>query len=394
MQIALARHPSTQRTWWNAQRAAAAVGSEESTYYPKIDAIGEARYRDPDAERTYTARLSLDLLLFDFGRRDAAVAAAKELLHQAAWQTDWNVQKVLLDVCEASYGVLHAQEVCEATHLSLEEAQKMCEAAEELNRAGLKPITDVFTSKASLARARMEESERKASLLTSLSQLAVNIGVEANTPISLQPIDTKAIFTRTTVLDELLAQAYAERADLQAKRAEYQATLFQAAKEDRAYMPEVSLFGEKEEALRRKKQGTPPSKNTSRSGASSFGVKVTIPLFVGFDSIYKTRQALSSANMTQAELLELQNEISQEVAAACYSLEAAQEMLPLAKEALDNRVKAYESAFERYKIGEATMAELHDAQEDVSAARIQYSDVKQEWLSAIAKLAYATGTRS
>src|SRR5262249_36920698 len=115
---ALQNHPATREAWWNAQRAAAVVGNAKSNYYPKLDLEAYATHgRDfkflngPDTNFTILgADILLSMMLYDFGETKASVKAAKNALIAAHWQTDASIQKVMIDVLENSYALLHAQE--------------------------------------------------------------------------------------------------------------------------------------------------------------------------------------------------------------------------------------------------------------------------------------------
>jgi outer membrane protein TolC len=47
---------------------------------------------------------------------------------------------------------------------------------------------------------------------------------------------------------------------------------------------------------------------------------------------------------------------------------------------------------EKYQAGKERITELSNAQLQLAEARVRYSDVKTKWLTALANLAYATGT--
>lgn len=106
--IALSNNPSTKEAWWNAQRAAALVGSAQSYFYPTVDvdsAVIHGRQfqfvNGPNVNFTsIKGDLILKMLLFDSGERKASVEAAKMALLSAGWQTDWAIQKVMLAVLE------------------------------------------------------------------------------------------------------------------------------------------------------------------------------------------------------------------------------------------------------------------------------------------------------
>lgn len=189
IEIALENHPETQKAWWIAQQSAAALGSAESAYYPELGLNATATHgRDfkfingPDTNYTIVgADLTLSMLLFDFGERKANVEAAKMALLAANWQTDWTLQKVMIRVIENAYSTLHVYETLQAALISLKDAEKMQNAAHELNRTGLTPISDVYTSQATLAQMQMDLAQQKALFDIQKGKLATSLGLPINT---------------------------------------------------------------------------------------------------------------------------------------------------------------------------------------------------------------------
>lgn len=389
--IALENHPSTKQAWWNAQRAAAFVGSAKSAYYPQLNLEGSIiNGRDfkfingPDVDYTIVgADLYLSMLLYDFGERSANVCAAKSALIAANWQVDWNIQRVMVQVLENAYSMLHAQETLQATHCSLGDAEKVMRTARELNRTGLTPISDVYTSQASFAQMKMDFAQQKALLDIQKGKLITSLGLSADTNIALAPIKQLPAPQKQQLTD-LISISYQQRADLMARQARLEETIFQEKSANAAYRPKVLFDG----------RGGANHAIHDKANAAQYQValRLEIPLFNGFEPMYNNRIAFTDTQIATEDLLGLQLEISMEVLTYSRSLEAAQEMLPDAEESLNNAQKAYESVLEKYKAGEERIAEVSNAQRQLAAARIRYSDVKTRWLISIANLAYATGT--
>lgn len=389
--IALENNPSTRQTWWNANRAASALGNAKSAYYPKIGLEANIKNgRDfkfingPDADYTIVgADLLLSLLLYDFGERRANIQAAKMSLLAANWQVDWNIQKVMIKVLENAYSTLHTQEVLLAARSSLEDAEKVLEAARELNRAGLTPVSDVYTTQATFSQMKMEVTHQKAQLAIQKGKLASSLGLSANVPLEMA--DLNAIQSPSNAqIDELTAIALRQRADLMAKQAQLSESLSILDKTRASYGPKVTLSG---------RAGANHALHDKASGAQyQIALNFEMPLFNGFETMYKNRMAYADTKISMEELAQLQLDISLEVLTSSFSLEAATQMLPDAEDNLKNSLKAYESVLEKYRAGKERIAEVSNAQRQLSAARVKYSDVKTRWLTSIANLAYATGT--
>ncbi len=391
--IALQNHPATKQTWWNANRAAAVVGTEKSAYYPKIGLAANAAHgRDfkfingPDT--TYTvigADLVLSMLLYDCGGQNANVNKAKSALQAAQWHMDWTLQKVMINVLENAYSTLHFQEVFQATCSSLDDAENVFQTAKELNRTGLAPVSDLFTSQAALSQMKMELSQLKASMDIQRGKLAASLGLPAT--ISLELADTalnpfQAI--EKPQVEELISLALQQRADLLSKQARLSESISQQDNTRASYKPKVFLTG---------RAGSNHAFHDKTDNCQyQISVNLEVPLFMGFESIYNNRIAYSETQITIEELSELQLNISLEVLAYSRTLEAYQEMLPEAEENLKNSTQAYKGVLDRYKAGKETIFSVSNAQRQLAAARIRYSDVKTQWLASMANLAYATGT--
>lgn len=235
--ISLQNHPLTKKAWWNARCASEAVGVAQSEYYPHLDVEGEVTHQKerkfingPDTEcTTYGADLVLSMMLYDFGKTRAAVESAKKRLQAASWDEEMSIQKVLVGVFGSAYEMLHAQEVYEESLLSLKETEKMFEAAQELNRVGLKPIFDVYSSKAHFIQAKMEVRAKKAALLMSEAQLLVSLGLQS-AQLTLLPVDINDV-PKKSKIDQLVEYSHKQRADLLSKQAAYEAALFDVEKE-------------------------------------------------------------------------------------------------------------------------------------------------------------------
>lgn len=389
--IALENHPSTKQAWWNAKRAAAALGSAKSSYYPSIGLQANAMHgRDfkfingPDTNYTILGTdVALSLILYDFGERSAATQAAKMSLLAANWQTEWSIQQVLVQVLENAYNTFHAREVYQAALISLRESEVVCDAARELNRAGLVPVTDVYTSQANLFHMKIEMARQKALLDIQMGKLAASLGLPPDTCLEIASIDQVPIPTQVEI-SALIDLAFKQRADLMAKQARLAETLVRQKQTSNSYGPKFVLGA---------RGGTDHAIHDKAHGAHyEVSVNFEFPLFTGFDAMYQKRMAFADSKISMEELAELELDISVEVLTHSRTLEAAQEILPDADEYLKNSIKAYEGVLEKYKAGKERMTELSIAQQQLAEARVRYSDVKTRWLVSLAQLAYSTGT--
>jgi outer membrane protein len=401
---ALENHPATKQAWWNANRAAAAVGSAKSACYPNIsfDAtlINGREFKfinGPNTSFTNVgANLYLSMLLYDFGERSANIDMAKYALCAANWQLDWDIQRVMVGVLENTYSTLYAQEVLQASRISLNEAEKVLNAAKELNRTGLTPKTDVYTAQAAFYQMKMDFAEQKASLDIQRGRLAASLGLPATTCFELAPIPDTMPCQQMEQVNILVDIAFQQRADLMAKQARLQESMLNKIKAGASFMPKIFLNGRggynKELQRSRFRDENGRRSNGNEGMQYDIALNFETPIFNGFDNIYQTRMAYADERISNEELIELQLNIALDVLTHSRNVLAAQEMLPDAAANLNNSQQAYEGVLEKYRAGKEGITEVSYAQQQLAAARIRYSDVKTRLLISIANLAYATGT--
>lgn len=391
--IALENQPATRQVWWNAKRAAAALESAKTDYYPTLDLDTSASHgrtfkfvNGPDTNYTILgADLVLSMMLYDFGQTRANVKAAKLALSAANWQTEWKIQEVLVDVLQNAYGMLHAQEVVQASVFSLEDAERMLNVAAELNRSGITPVSDLYLAKANYAQMKMTAAEKRSLRDIQHGKLAASLGLSPDAPIELAPLSAMA-FPQLQQTSELIAAALGQRKDLMAKQAKLSEAVAQKEKIRSLYRPRLSLSG----------TGGANHAVHDKANAMQYDVTATlrIPLFAGFDSIYQNRMAFADEQQSREELAQLELDIALEVLANSRELEAALELMPEADEYLKNSLKAYDAVIEIYQSGKEGITEVSQAQRQLADARVLYSDIQTRRFVALAKLAYSTGTLS
>ena len=389
--LALTHRPETKKSWWNAKRAAASLKLASSAYLPSANLSTQfANGRDfkflngPNVDYTIAeADLTLTLLLYDFGERDAQVEAAKMALTAANWQTDWTMQKVLVEVLTNAYTTLNSQEMLRAAETALEDAHNMFEIAKQLNQAGLTPITDVYTSRSQLVQAQMELIEKQNHLVIQKARLISSLGLQAEETLAIAPI-TDCPQQKVSELNQLLTLAQQKRADLLAKRARVAEMRALHLKTKRAYRPKLTLT-----------TGAGANyafKDQTNGGQYLIKLNFDVPLFDGFAHTYRNRLAYTDLKATIEELAEAEINLSFEVFSYYSNLQSLQKTLPLAEEGLKTSQLAYEGALKSYGAGKENIAVVSNALLQLAAARNRFSDVKTRLLVAAANLAFSTGT--
>lgn len=391
--IALSNNPETRTAWWAANRAAASADIAKSAYYPSVSFRGSfvngLDYRYINGQTTNYTTVSGDLLLsymlFDFGERRAACEAAQAALNAANWQSDWVLQKVIYNVIYNTYVFLNSQEQLTSRLASLEDAKLSLNAAIELQRAGLRSITDVYAIKATISDMEISLALQNAETEIAQGKLAASLGLDVDSHLTIEALpDPQPDGVMQTKSQQLIDAAKQKRSDLMAKRFEAQQKMAQQTRVGKACLPKLSVSGDT--GYRRFFEDKANGYNYN------VGLYLDIPIFNGFEQTYQKKAALSDAQLSEIEIERMELEVALEVLTYTHWFKAAQEILKLAQENLQNSIKTFNGVLDKYKAGTQSIFDLTAAQKQLAEARLKNGDAKSRWYRALAQLAYATGT--
>lgn len=389
--LALRNNPETKATWMAARAAAANFGSEKGAYYPQIS--GNANYSKTKSsfssqlsiERTsYEAGLSLNLLLFDFGKREADVDDARHAMYRANFAHNAMIQDVVLEVERAYYQYLYAKALRDADSLAVREASANLDAAEERRRAGLATVSDVLQARANLAQKRLALETVRGRVETIRGSLATAMGLSPNLAYDVGMLPERAPMRDVDeTVEALIAEAQRHRPDLAAARAASLSSKAHARSVRAEGWPEISV----DASASRRYYDNPD--NFADNHAE--GVFLTVPLFTGFSQTGDVEEARSLAEEAKEDYETLRGRVELEVWTAYYGVKTAAARLESAADFLRSADESHEVALGRYQAGVGTILELLAAQSSLEDARAQDLLARTDWLLSLAELAHATG---
>jgi outer membrane protein TolC len=280
---ALRTNPGTRRAWQDAQTAAAGWDVERGRYLPRVYGNvsvvdlrpPEVQGKQPPVEAVREPGIAIDYLLFDFGRREAAVESARQLLFAANWRYDQNIQAVLLRIAAAYYGLVGRRALVAADEESLADARTVLRAADERLEVGSGTIVDVYQARAGVARIELDLAADRGAVENAHGALATAIGWPANTRFSVSdPTPDLPLDLVEADVDALIARAQALRPELGAARAQVLREEAQIAGARAAFLPELvagASYNRQSPQL-----GGP---NDGAYDQYRYGIEVNVPLF-------------------------------------------------------------------------------------------------------------------
>ncbi len=408
---AVCTNPQARQAWANARAQAAAVGIGEAAYLPTLNAtVGHERdtlrttydgraYGVGDIKNSQNSSskygmLNLSWVLFDFGKRSAALRQARQLLAAANASHDDALQTVFFNAAQSYYAVRDAQAAADAARQSESIAKESLAETSAKHDAGAGTLSDRLQAQTTYRRAVLDRVSAEGEARTAAGTLAVAMGLDANTPVhiaALEPTADGIEFVQG--VDRLIDEAKARQPKLIAARAKLEAARANVDAMRAQGRPVVSLMGSLTQNNPSYQQqplslGSP---QLSTSRGSTIGIQVTIPLFEGFASGYRVAQAQAQADAQEADVQNTELQVSLDVWKSYQSLQTDIANLGNSKDLLKDAQRSLDIARGRYRAGVGTFTELLNAQTALTDAQKQRVLAVSKWRTARLRLAKSLG---
>jgi outer membrane protein TolC len=233
-------------------------------------------------------------------------------------------------------------------------------------------------------------------LQTTRGALAASMGLPANFPFDIEDlpgdVPVEALAQR---VDDLIAEALANRPDLAAARAQSLASEAQVKRVRGQGLPTITGRANAGWTRFDVNDGT---SNGSGSGGSGHGESTygggfffNFPLFTGYSQTYSLRRATAQAESDRERARSVEQQVIFQVFSGYYALKTATQKVRTTDELLASADQSEQVALGRYKEGVGTILDLLTAQTALADARAQRVQSRWEWYTALAQLAHDTG---
>ncbi len=412
--IAESGNPQTRIAWDRARQAALAAGIAESAYLPAITASAVGAYQNSNGQSSalgldsssdsaahgVISAVSLNWLLFDFGKRTATVEAAKQLSVIANIGFTAAHQQLIYNVSLAFHTYAAARGRVEAATESFRDAEAVEAAATARYAHGIGTVVDADQATQATAQARLAAVQATGGAQDAYLALLTAMGVSPLTtmriadppprPLSpaldvpVQAIVAKALAQRPDTLSAYAAEQ-ASFAQVRAARAEFMPKLFVSATGDYSSggvdISSIPAVGQQ--------PGTDNLSGSHLSGTILAGL--TVPLYDGGIRAAALAQAEAGADAATASLAKAQDEAAREVVSAANGLRTSLAAYSAAEALAGAAQTSFDAAFDSYRNGVGSVTAAILAETQLLQARQAVTDGYSIALSAAATLAFTTG---
>jgi outer membrane protein len=401
--IAESHDPTTRVAWENARDAALATGIARATYLPDLTAsvVGAYQVSHSATLRGSISAVSLQWLLFDFGKRSAVVSEAEQLSVMANIGFTAAHQQLIYRVALAYYTHMAARARVGTADAALKNARDVQAAAESRRAHGIGTVVEVAQARQGTAQAELAQVYAIGQAQDTRLALLAAMGISPLTPIRIaNPGQRKLSAALIGPIDQVVREALARRTDVLSAYAAHEASVAGLRAAEADFLPKVFLSSTGSYASNTADVSTlpgfgplPPTLNLS---GSHFGATVllgiTIPIYDGGVRLAQEGQARADEAKTAATLEEVRDEATREIVGAANQVRTSLAALDAADALASASQITFDAALGAYRNGVGSITDTTRAETALLEAQNASTDAYSVALSSAASLALAAGT--
>lgn len=396
--MALKNHPQILASQDVYLRSDQIIRQNRAAYYPSLNGeitgaqanadsrLGAGVLNDPRLFTHFGSGLTLSQLITDSGRTPNLVANSK--LNAAADRENYRATRydVLLEVNQAYYEVLLAQQLVKVAQQTVSTRQSVVDQVSELTKNKLRSDVDLSFAQVNLAGANLMILRAKDRLSSAYASLGRALGTQQ--AIEYQLADQPQPPAPPTEAETLIHQAFENRPELASLRLQSQADQKFAYAERDLKRPTVSLSAVGG-ALPWIKPGNANADIPTEYEA--VGVNVQVPIFNGHLFSARERAADYQVAATNQRERDVEDRVAQDVRSSWAHTAAAYAAIAPTEQLIKQADMALDLAHGRYDLGLASIVELTQAQLGQTQAQVENLNAKYTYQEAYAALQYTLG---
>jgi outer membrane protein TolC len=399
--------PSTRVAWESARNAALATGIHKAEYLPSLSASVVGAYTpEPDTSaHAIIGAVSVEWLLFDFGGRDARLAAAEQGSVIANIGFTAAHQQLIYRVALAYYSLMAARARLTTSEKALRNAKEVQGAAESRYGQGFGTTVEVAQAREATAQRQLAQVQTTGQAQAGYVALLAAMGISPLTQITVGDIGERKISADLTgPIDQFVTDALARRPDVLSAYAAHEASLATLRAAQAEFMPKVFLSATGSytsntvdiSSLPSVGQGSTSVSPTLNIHGTHFGgtvlLGVSVPLYDGGVRIALEGQARSDVAKTDAMLEQVRDEATREIVSAGDELRTSLSAVEAAAAVASAARISFDAALDAYRHGVGSITEATRSESALLEAQNASTDAYSSSLGAAATLALAAGT--
>ena len=397
VRIGLDNHPRIKAANERIGSQEAVLGQQMSAYYPTVSLNN--RYQTSqssmsggaeEASETYSSQASFNLTLYNFGKREGNVQAARETLNAVQQDFATTIQDIMLAIKQAYYVYLGTQEVVRVSEETVRSRELLVRQARGFYEVGTRARIDVARAEANLfsAQADLIAAENAVKIAWVTLRNAMGLPRLPEQPVALDSPEVQLSMN----LAEARNVAFDSRTELKSFEAQRKASDQLIATARRGHLPDLifdASYGRRHvsnERVNGRTLNTFPLQPTW-----SVGLSFNIPIFDGFRTTNRVDETLHNYYNIRAQEEDRRQLIALEVEQSYLRVVEIQERIKATEAAARAAKENLDLAQGRYQVGVGSIIEVTDAETLYTDAQTTYIRSIYDYKIADAQLARAMG---
>jgi outer membrane protein len=393
--LALCNNQQIKAAWADIKSQAAGLGVAKAGYLPSINMTGNwthdnISYPGSGVKSTNTDKLTYQASamwrILDFGGRSANRRSSEYLLAAAIASHDATLQKALAGVIQAYFDAMTADAALTAKTQDEQLAERTLNSAKVREAKGAISQSDTLRATTALARASLDKNRAFGEYHKTVAVLRQVLGLPTSVTISLPRELNEQGEMKHAELNYWLEKAQESHPAIVAARKQLMAAQQQVTVTKSAGLPTLNLSGNYY-------QNTRPGEAVTYTNTveKTVVLAVTIPLFDGFNSTYKLRNAQAQVEKKAALLADTEQRTAMEVIKAHADATSSLRNLDSSATLLRSAQSALVVSQRKYDKGAADITEVLSTQSALSDAWQERVRCLAEWNSARLQLLASAG---
>lgn len=355
-----------------------AIRAEASVYSSHIDS---SNFSGADGATTKEMELTLSQPLYRGGRTKAATERAHELIKAQYGRLLQSEQQVMLRAATAYMNVIRDRTLLNLRIGNEEALRQELNAVNERFKAGDVTTTDQKQAQARLARAQAEHVSASGQLENSRAEFEQVVGFSPDETLYIPARP----FNFPPKIEDMIRGAEEGNPALQTSKRQKAAAEKDVDVLFGELLPEVSAFATYN------KQYDPQPGIVDDSENRTIGIRANIPLYDAGTKRSKVREAKSIASQREQEINQQRRLLREEISRNWSTLLSARQEISARVIELEAAKAALEGVREEAKMGERTVLDILDADQDVLSAEAARAQAHRDEVVASYALAASLG---
>lgn len=343
-------------------QARAGVMGAHSSYYPELDLSSSYRYgKDQMGEGSYSTGVGARYTLYRGGYVRAGTRIARARVRIAEEDYRLAEGEVILAVKEALFGILGKQEEITLAQSILDRRKEDLVLLRLKYNVGRESSPAVKEAEAALLQAEHDRMKAEEELALAKAELNLLIGRPRKQELSLVYSDEEMEFPS---LERMIGEAKSERPEIVAEQANREVLVAQVTQAKSNYFPTLSLSSS---------YGLRGNEFLDQQSDWSMGVSLSLPIFDGFSTRAKVKEATLSLREEDAKIEQIRQRIEEELEQAWVDWQLAGKNLEVTAKTLEAAREMYELTRLQYEQGRTSYFFLQ--QKENALTRAEYDQV-------------------